>query len=79
MQTASTAMDRWKPKKRTPNEEYSLYDNHTGQYSLIRQGFGVCDRTADALNFGLISTDEIGELSDSIRRDTRCPPKMGAD
>lgn len=44
-----------------------LVDRKTGQVCMVGQGFGVCDRVADALNMGGPATGEIGELVESIK------------
>ncbi len=61
-----------KPAKRTPDEDYSLLFVTTGRYTMIEQGFGVCDRVADSINTGNYDpTTEIGEIALSITN----PPK----
>jgi hypothetical protein len=44
-----------------------LVDRKTGCVRMVGQGFGVCDRVADALNAGGPAMGEIGELVDSIK------------
>lgn len=62
-------MTRFIPQKIAGHDEYSLFDKETGTYSLIQQGFGVCDRVADALNFGTgPAVGEIADLADSIQK-----------
>lgn len=43
-----------------------LLDTKTGTRHLIGQGFGVCDRVADRLNYGTGGVGEIRELADQI-------------
>lgn len=60
----SNSIDRWVPRKRTTNEDYSVYNRNTDTYSFIQQGFGVCDRICDVRN-GLDNNPpgEIAELA----------------
>ncbi len=62
-------IDRYVPRKRFINSEYSLYDKIMDKYLLIDQGFGVCDRVADYLNFNLPLVDgtEISEVAANIK------------
>lgn len=69
---------RYKPARRNPNEDYSLLDTKTGKWYFEEQGFGVCDRAADDLNFNTGWLDEIGEQTDKIRKDRMRTPGGGA-
>jgi len=60
-----------KPARRTPTEDYSLLFIETGRFTMIEQGFGVCDRVADAVNAGRHDpTSEIGEIVAAITKES---------